>query len=43
MILGFKLGYAYAAAFPGAVFFALVCLYTVWRSLNEAIRRQETR
>ena len=28
---------------PGAVFFALVCLYTVWRSLKEAIPRQETR
>lgn len=41
MILGMKLGYAYAAAVPGAVFFALVCLYSVWRSLNEAIRGRE--
>lgn len=43
MILGMKLGYAYAAAFPGAAFFAVVCLYTVWRSLNEAIRGREER
>lgn len=42
MILGMELGYAYAAALPGAFFFAVVCLYTVWRSLNEAIRGQET-
>lgn len=43
MILGMKLGYAYAAALPGAAFFALVCLYSVWRSLNEAIRGHEDR
>ncbi|WP_299625743.1 TRAP transporter small permease [Pelagibius sp.] len=43
MILGMKLGYSYAAAFPGAAFFALVCLYTVWRSLNETIRGHEVR
>ena len=41
MILGMELGYSYAAAVPGAVFFAVVCLYTVWRSLNEAIRGRE--
>ncbi len=41
MILGMKLGYAYAAAVPGAAFFAVVCLYTVWRSLNETIRGRE--
>ncbi|NIA67665.1 TRAP transporter small permease [Pelagibius litoralis] len=43
MILGMKLGYAYAAAVPGAAFFAVVCLYTVWRSVNETIRGQEER
>ncbi|WP_037546296.1 TRAP transporter small permease [Stappia stellulata] len=36
-ILQFPLWWAYAAAMTGAVFFALVCLYTIWRSLDETL------
>ncbi len=35
MILGMPVWYGYALALAGACAFALVSLYTVWRSLNE--------
>lgn len=37
-ILQFPLWWAYAAAMTGAVFFAVVCLYTVWRSVSETLQ-----
>jgi TRAP-type C4-dicarboxylate transport system permease small subunit len=36
-ILQFPLWWAYAAAMTGAVLFAVVCLYTIWRSLAETL------
>lgn len=39
--LGLPLGYAYTAAMVGAVLFAVVAFYTVWRSLNEMIVGEE--
>ena len=39
--LGLPLGYAYTAAMIGAVLFAVVAFYTVWRSLNEMIAGEE--
>lgn len=38
MILGMPVWYGYAAALVAACVFALVSLYTVWRSVNEAAR-----
>lgn len=40
-ILQMPLWYAYAAALVGAWSFALVCAYTVWRSLNEVLGEGE--
>lgn len=40
-ILGMPVWYGYTLAFIGAVLFALVCLYTVWRSLNWTLRGAE--
>ena len=37
MILQMPVWWGYAAGVIGAVVFVLTCLYTVWRSLNEAI------
>lgn len=37
-ILQFPLWWAYAAAMTGAVLFAVVCLYTIWRSLAETLQ-----
>lgn len=34
-ILGMPVWYGYALAMVGAAFFAIVCVYTVWRSFNE--------
>lgn len=36
LILQYPVWWAYAASLVGAVVFAVVCAYTVWRSLNEA-------
>lgn len=41
LILQYPVWWAYAASLVGAVTFALVCAYTVWRSLNEATGRGE--
>lgn len=40
-ILQMPAWYGYAASLVGAVLFAIVCLYTVWRSLNEWLGRGE--
>ena len=39
--LGLPLGYSYSAAMVGAVLFAVVAFYTMWRSLNEMIVGEE--
>ena len=39
--LGLSLGYGYSAAMVGAVTFAVVAAYTVWRSINELIAGEE--
>lgn len=41
MILGMPVWYGYALSMIGAIFFAIVCVYTVWRALNWTIRGQE--
>jgi len=40
-ILRMPIWYGYALSMVGAAFFAVVCIYTVWRSLNWTIRGQE--
>lgn len=40
-ILGMYVWWGYAGALIGAVLFAVISLYTVWRSLNEMIRGVE--
>lgn len=40
-ILRMPIWYGYALTMIGAAFFAIVCIYTVWRSLNWTIRGQE--
>ena len=37
MILQVPLGYGYMISAIGVAFFAVVCLFTVWRSLNETL------
>lgn len=39
--LGLSIGYGYVASMVGALLFAVVALYTVWRSLNELIAGEE--
>ncbi len=39
-ILGMPVWYGYSLSMIGAVFFAITCLYTIWRSLNELISGQ---
>lgn len=41
MILRLPVWYGYALAMVGAALFAIVCIYTVWRSLNWTIRGKE--
>lgn len=41
MILRMPVWYGYALSMIGAGFFALVCIYTVWRSVNWSIRGTE--
>ncbi len=36
-ILGMPVWYGYALAMVGAALFAVTCIYTIWRSLNELI------
>lgn len=36
-ILEFPIWWGYAASLPGAWLFAIVCAYTVWRSLNDSL------
>lgn len=40
-ILRMPIWYGYALTMVGAAFFAIVCYYTVWRSLNWTIRGKE--
>ena len=40
-ILRMPVWYGYALSMVGAGFFAIVCIYTVWRALNWTIRGQE--
>jgi TRAP-type C4-dicarboxylate transport system permease small subunit len=40
-ILQMPAWYGYAASLVGAVVFAVVCVYTVWRSLNEVLGQGE--
>ncbi len=40
-ILRMPVWYGYALSMVGAAFFALVCIYTVWRAINWTIRGQE--
>ncbi|PCJ76877.1 MAG: hypothetical protein COA53_01295 [Rhodobacteraceae bacterium] len=40
-ILRMPVWYGYALSMIGAAFFALVCIYTVWRAANWTIRGQE--
>ncbi|MGB0505904.1 MAG: TRAP transporter small permease [Pikeienuella sp.] len=40
-ILGMHVWWGYAASMVGAALFAVIALYTVWRSLNELINGEE--
>ncbi len=40
-ILRMPVWYGYALSMVGAAFFAVVCIYTVWRAVNWTIRGQE--
>lgn len=40
-ILRMPVWYGYALSMVGAAFFAIVCIYTVWRSINWTIRGHE--
>lgn len=40
-ILRMPVWYGYALSMIGAAFFAIVCIYTVWRAVNWTIRGQE--
>lgn len=40
-ILGMPVWYGYALGMIGAVLFIIVCLYTVWRSVNELMAGRE--
>ena len=40
-ILRMPVWYGYALSMVGAAFFAIVCIYTVWRAVNWTIRGQE--
>ncbi len=40
-ILGMPVWYGYALGMIGAALFVIVCLYTVWRSLNELLAGRE--
>ena len=40
-ILGMPLWYSYSLAFLGALCFSLISFFTIWRSLNDILGRNE--